>query len=278
MLNDLKLALKKNKFIDSVLRIICSPVFVAEYYVSNMQVKKRIKGKLYLQYEWLRKLKDSHSGERCFIVACGPSLIYDDLDLIKNEYTFGMNSGVLAFDKTRWRPNFYAVQDEYVFNKLQSNIQKAILNGDLKEVAVNQIIYKRYKTESNYKIFYLHLLDHKMYHKNEFGKFKYSDDAYACVYDGYSVTMSLMQIAVYMGFKEIYLLGCDCNYKQKKTHFVEYGHKDPKFAIMGDKMIQAHYEFKKFAENCGVKVVNCTRGGMLEVYERKTLEEVLQEN
>ena len=277
MLNCFKQKLKKNKFLDAFSRIICYPIFLWAYWASNRQMNRRVNGKSYPQYVWLKGIKDSHKGERCFIVACGPSLTYADLELIKDEYTFGMNSGVLTFDKTGWRPNFYAVQDEYVFNKLQPNINQAMANGDLKEVAVNQIISKRYKTQNKYKTFYLHLLDHKMYHRKGFGKFKYSDNAYACVYDGYSITMSLMQIAVYMGFKEIYLLGCDCNYKQEKTHFVDYGHKDPKFAIMGDKMIQAHHEFKKFADNCGVKVVNCTRGGMLEVYPRMPLERILQD-
>ncbi len=274
-LQKIKLKLKTNKVTDALSRIICSPFFLFEYWLSDREVKKRKNGKFDSEYTWLRELKNSHIGERCFIVACGPSLTYDDLELIKDEYTFGMNSGVLTFNKTNWRPNFYAVQDEYVFNRLQVDIQKAMDSNDLKLVAVDQIIHKKFKTDNQYRVFYLHLLDHKMYHRKGFGKFKYSDDAHACVYDGYSITMSLMQIAVYMGFDEIYLLGCDCNYNQPKTHFVDYGHKDPKFSIMGDKMIQAHYEFKKFADKCGVKVVNCTRGGMLEVYERETLEQII---
>ena len=93
-------------------------------------MNRRVNGKSYPQYVWLKGIKDSHKGERCFIVACGPSLTYADLELIKDEYTFGMNSGVLTFDKTGWRPNFYAVQDEYVFNKLQPNINQAMANGE----------------------------------------------------------------------------------------------------------------------------------------------------
>ena len=34
--------------------------------------------------------------------------------------------------------------------------------------------------------------------------------------------------------------------------------------------------FKEWAEKKGFKVYNCTRGGMLEVYPRKSLEEVLK--
>lgn len=44
----------------------------------------------------------------------------------------------------------------------------------------------------------------------------------------------------------------------------------------GEKLIKAHSEFKKFAESVGVKVFNCTRGGMLEVYPRVELKNVLK--
>jgi len=114
-----------------------------------------------------------------------------------------------------------------------------------------------------------------MFHKNGFGKFKFSSDCYVEICDGYSITFSIMQLACYMGFQEIYLLGCDCNYNQPQTHFIEYGHKDPKAAFMGDKMIVGHHYFRKFAESLGVDVINCTRGGMLEEYKRKSLEDVL---
>ena len=79
-----------------------------------------------------------------------------------------------------------------------------------------------------------------------------------------------------MGFKKIYLLGCDCNYNQSKTHFIEYGYKDGKIMFAADKIIQAHIAFKKFADAQGIEVINCTRGGNLEVYPRETLEEVLK--
>ena len=40
----------------------------------------------------------------------------------------------------------------------------------------------------------------------------FSEDVARVVYGGATVTYACIQIAVYMGFKEIYLLGVDCNY------------------------------------------------------------------
>ena len=69
--------------------------------------------------------------------------------------------------------------------------------------------------------------DYHMYDFIYTGKFfsKFSHDAHSFLYDGYSITYSLLQLAIYMGFKEIILLGCDSNYSidQTKQHFVDYG-------------------------------------------------------
>lgn len=271
-LNTLKQMLKKNKAIDAVSRIIAYPTLKLQYTRANKAALMRRQGNNESEFLWIKDLKNKYDGERCFIVATGPSLTIEDLELIKGEYCFGMNSCVLALDKTSWRPQFYAIQDEYVYGKLE---EKLVLNKELQDIWVSESIRSKFSIPTRFKVFPLHYLDHKMFHSHGFGQFKFSDDCYSCIYDGYTITFSIMQMACYMGFKNIYLLGSDCNYNQKKSHFVEYGHSDPKATIMGDKMIQGHYEFNKFANSIGVRVVNCTRGGMLEVYPRESLESVL---
>lgn len=49
----------------------------------------------------LREIKNSHKGERCFVVANGPSLTSEDLEKIyqNNEYSFGMNRIYKMFDQ-----------------------------------------------------------------------------------------------------------------------------------------------------------------------------------
>lgn len=275
-LQNLKQVLKKNKTIDAITRIIAYPLFLKQYKKSDQEAKERAEGKIDSRYLWIKEMHNKYAGKRCFVVATGPSLTMRDLNLIKAEYSFGMNSCVLALNKTEWRPDFYAIQDEYVYEKLENTILKTN-EEDLKEIWVSENIAGKYEMPERFKIFPLHYLDHKMFHMTGYGKLEFSDDCYEKICDGYTITFSILQMACYLGFKEIYLLGCDCNYNQKKGHFIEYGHTDPKAAIMGDKMIAGHYEFKKFADSLGIKIVNCTRGGMLEVYPRMNLEDVLKE-
>lgn len=72
----------------------------------------------------LERLKDSHKGERCFLIGNGPSLTGEDLHLLKDEYTFGTNMVYKIFDKTDWRPSFHCVSDTIYATSLASNFSK----------------------------------------------------------------------------------------------------------------------------------------------------------
>jgi len=52
----------------------------------------------------LAALKDSHKGERCFLIGNGPSLRQTDLTLLKNEFTFGFNRIFLAAEELNFTP------------------------------------------------------------------------------------------------------------------------------------------------------------------------------
>lgn len=223
-------------------------------------------------YSEILKFKNIHKGERCFIVATGPSLTADDLEKLHSEVTFSMNSIVLAFKDMEWRPTYYGIQDEYVYEKIKEEVD----NSDLKYKFFGSSILKKYSKKQIPKdsiLYPLNILNHHIPHKRYRSKF--SSDAFAVVYDGYSIAYSLLQIAVYMGFKEIYLLGADCNYQQEKKYFVDHGHKDPSYAEVGYKMICAYKDAKKYADKNGIEIYNATRGGMLEVFPRVDLDEVL---
>lgn len=222
----------------------------------------------------IRKMKGMFSGKRCFIVATGPSLTLDDLKLISDEISFGMNSIVKLYNKIDWRPTFYGIQDSLVYEKLENVIKKEYSNSA--NVFVGSNLAKQFEIPSTFVQF---PFDH-YYHEaeREIGKYfaKFSEDASSVVYDGYSITYSLIEIAVYMGFKEIYLLGCDCNYPVgEKNHFVESGFVDKNASSNPTRMRVGYKKAKEYADLHGIKIVNCTRGGMLEVYPRESLETVL---
>lgn len=278
MLIELKNNLKANKTIEYLARRIAFPYFWLVNKKDSIVIALRRKGIInQRKFDFLRKLKNSHEGERCFIVATGPSLTFEDLHAIKKEFTFGMNSCVLALDKTDWVPSFYGIQDEYVYLKIKDVLNKEAMMRLKDKILVADTMVKLCPETAKFHQFPHTFMNHKYDHKKT-GVIRFSEDCDNIVYDGYSILFSLMQLAVYMGFKEIYLLGCDCSYQGNKKNFIEHGAIDPNFNIAGLRLIYIHSLFRDFAEKKGVKVYNCTRGGMLEEYPRKTLEDVISGN
>ncbi len=262
-----------------VLSALCfllrQPKYIFRQVRFQRQSRRRKKGYIDPRYAWLKAQHNTHVGERCFIVATGPSITLSDLHLLRDECTFSMNSAVRLYDKTDWRPTYYGIQDWRVYDKLQDDISRTYNNSDC--VLISQIIARKYgESTKNYHQFPLNTCYHDNY--LELNKYfaAFSDDCYDVVYDGYSITYSLIQIAVYMGFKEIYLLGVDCSYKHgEKNHIVEAGNYDKNAEKNYDKMVVGYRQAKQYADAHGIKIVNCTRGGALEVFERQTLESVL---
>ena len=128
--------------------------------------------------------------------------------------------------------------------------------------------------------FFLECSDfYKMYASPPLNFTKFSDKASKVVYDGASVVYAAMQLAIYLGFNEIVLLGVDCNYdKNKITHGAGLDYTDYKYNWTKDTaltMIEGFKVAKDFADTHNIKIYNATRGGMLEVFERVKLEEML---
>ena len=215
-------------------------------------------------YRRIAEFKDIHKGERCFILATGPSLTAEDVKKLEHEYTFGMNSICLLFDTLGWETTYYGIQDYGVYQKLQDKLRRmndtTLFIGDgIPQTQRENICHIPYA---------LNYLDHK--HSYKHLNTKFSTDASACIYDGYTITYSLMQLAVYMGFTEIYLLGNDCSYPKdpKKQHFMDYGHADSSTLTARDRIIFAYEQASRRLEGTGVQIYNATRGGALEVFPR----------
>ena len=85
------------------------------------------------------------------------------------------------------------------------NLKSEIDHLDVEYKFAGDVISKQVKLSDDYYIFPLNMLNHNWPHKKYHSKF--SDNAFNVVYNGYTITYSLIQLAVYMGFKEIYLIG-----------------------------------------------------------------------
>lgn len=227
--------------------------------------------KLHCELNYYETLRNRHIGERCFITCTGPSLQIADLERLKNEYTFGVNSIIMAYSKTEWRPTYYAMIDIYNLGGFLST--HPVTGG--KFAQREAFFHYRTKLKNRGCDEKYCLINYANHWKGRIKKqkCKLSDNPGVCIYDCFTVTNMAIQLAIHMGFKEIYIIGADCNYDPKKMHFIET-EIDNKFRGakwfpgVVEKSIIGYKSAKKFAEKHGVKIFNATRGGMLEVFER----------
>lgn len=230
----------------------------------------------------IKGYKDIHKNKRCFIIATGPSLRVSDLDKLKDEITLSVNSICHMFDKTEWRPTYYGIQDEVGFDRVKGSLNNEnrsiyLFNDKFRDKVINDNNFIKDKSILFFPLRYgLH--GSRLDFKNKTNGF--SDDAYLEVVDGYTITYSLIQIAVHMGIREIYLLGVDNSYsKPGPKHFVD--HEDDKnialskWKLIEKRMASAYLEAKKHANIKGIKIYNATRGGELEVFQRVNFDEVI---
>lgn len=231
--------------------------FLRKMHIQNLNKKMRR----------IQKLKDAYDGERCFIVCTGPSLKMNDLDIIRNEYSFGMNSIHLAYNKTDWRPSFYVCIDSYAQERMSNEY-----TIDYSQIAKEYVMLNKMIPSSDEDYIYKILTNYGNHKKNSKGVIVEGDIS-ICAYDCFSVTNFALTCAIFMGFKEIYLIGCDCNYDGKTIHFVK-SKLDPKeeeknrWSNAVELSIEGYSAMKEYADQMDVKIYNATRGGYLEIFDR----------
>lgn len=231
---------------------------------------------------YIRSLKNTFAGERCFIIGNGPSLKREDLELLKNEKTFACNRIYDMYPYTSWRPTFYMTVDSSILQKMGQEKKKNL--GAEYLFFTNKKVVKKYKEDNAHQIF---LYGQSPVFRERMVVNQISEDVSRYFSRTQSVTISALELAFYMGFGQIYLLGLDHNFgveidmkgRKKRNpdvsaHFAES--KDKNIYPSNKEALTKCYETcNEYALNHGIRIVNVTRGGKLEVFERDELEEVL---
>lgn len=167
-----------------------------------------------------QKYHNIHQGDRCFILGNGPSLKDADLSKLKDEIVFGVNMcGLSDFYQTvnlsYWLcldgvffhdNNFYYDRDVVIQNmEYLSKNKKTVCFVPIE--ARNFIRGRRYdkKININYQgPVRLPMLGLKPMEDNDFDLCRFR-------YLSHSIAIDAVTAAIYMGFSEIYLLGCDAS-------------------------------------------------------------------
>ncbi|MBN2225330.1 MAG: DUF115 domain-containing protein [Deltaproteobacteria bacterium] len=244
-----------------------------------IQGKKKPDNRAYLVS--LKKFHNLHEGKRCFIIGNGPSLNKTDLSLLKDEYTIGVNGIFYKYDELLFKPTFYVVEDAHVVADNLKRIHAIDYSIKLFPDVYADIIDSTPDT-------YFFPMDTGFYDPDHpsFEEPRFSKDITKAVYAGQTVTYVNLQIAYYMGFSEVYLIGVDFSYTIPDNAKVDGltitsqdddpNHFHPDYFGKGKKWhdpklyncIKSYHFAKKVYEGQGRKIYNATIGGNLEVFDR----------
>jgi hypothetical protein len=227
----------------------------------------------------LLELKDKHKGQRCFIIGTGPSLKISDLDKLKDEVTIASNKIYLAFEYTDWRPTYYTINDLVVaennkeiisalpFHKITGKCVEAVFGNDPAFLYLEGISEK-IEEKAYYPIF--------------------SKDIVKGIGGGFTVTYLNIQLAYYLGIREVYLIGIDFSFElpNKRLQNEHYGevivsegevnHFLPNYRHPGETWTVPRLDFQQIAfvkardefDKAGRKIFNASRYTELDVFPK----------
>ena len=248
----------------------------------NKHSAKKVERKIASSLSYIESIKEIFKGQRGFVIGNGPSLQMSDLDLLVDEVTIASNKIYLAFDKTEWRPNFYTIVDRLVWEKIAETVPRLGLKPIVPSyLTVKETDYWTVRSIGN-------AADEYLANKS----ISFSVDLCEGYFGGYSVTFENLQLAAHLGLDPIYIIGCDHFYdkeegvkaehaisnKSTKNHFCE------QYRSVGEvvnpaptKLMTIAYEVAaKFAKNSGRQIINATRGGHLEAFQRCEFDSLFQ--
>ncbi len=144
---------------------------------------------------FIRSFKNQYQGQRCFIIGNGPSLRQTDLSLLRHEHTFGLNRIYLLFEELGFTTSFYV--------SVNPNIAEQ-WPDDINALPIPKFIGLRGRP-------FLQQDDHTAF-LYSWAYPCFSTDPSRYIWEGYTVTYVAMQLAYYMGFQQVILIGVDHNF------------------------------------------------------------------
>lgn len=221
----------------------------------------------------LGRYRNFHRGERCFVIGNGPSLNKMDLSPLKNEVTFGLNRIYLLFDSIGFSTTYHVCINRLVLDQFGSDIELLTMPK-----------FTRWE--------HRHLIDslpNFMYIRQQPGP-SFSHDIRQGAWGGATVTYMALQIAYFMGFQQIILIGVDHSFKTKgqphkevfstgddPNHFApNYFGKGTRWHLPDLETSELAYQLaKEIFETDGRSILDATVDGELDVFPKISYQDVV---
>jgi hypothetical protein len=222
----------------------------------------------------LKRLQNMHRGQRCFIIGNGPSLNKMDLSPLKDEITFGLNRIYLLFPKWGFSTTYYVAVNNLVIKQFGYDIEKLDM----------------IKFISWYSRQWINFTDDMIFIRDPYdGTMQFSKDPTNKIWEGATVTYVAMQLAYYLGFKQVILIGVDHNFSTKgephkeiisdgpdKDHFSSnYFNEGIRWQLPDLEMSENAYSLAKdYYFNDNREILDATIDGKLKIFPKIKFSEI----
>lgn len=218
----------------------------------------------------LALLRDRHRGERCVLVANGPSLNGMPLERLRREHVIGLNKIHLGLERFGFYPRYHVAINRKVVAQSREAIRalhcvKFIARPAAQEAGLRE--------------------DALTYHveTEDPPPPRFSPDLALGMHEGWTVTYAALQVAWHLGFGQVVLIGLDHRYRYDGRpnephvmHGADPNHFDPRYFGDGQawdnpdlarseesyRIARAHFEA------AGRSIVDATANGACPVFER----------
>ena len=216
----------------------------------------------------MQEYRDRHRGQRCFVIGNGPSLRKTDMSMLRNEFTFGLNRIYLLFPELGFTTTYLVSVNTLVIEQCAD---------EFKELSIPKFITwrgRRWMADDPDMIF----IDSDYTQPENF-----SSDATERIYEGCTVTYVALQLAYYMGFDQVILIGVDHHFKTTGppnkpviSEGADPNHFHPEYFGKGfrwqlpdlDCAERAYHLANEAYERDGREVLDATIGGKLAIFPK----------
>lgn len=211
---------------------------------------------------------------RVFIIGNGASLNETPLELLKNEYTIGVNKIGAIFDPTHYvKIDFSQFDGNEWKNEVEPMLGRPCLLWDVFRDGVS-VPGEPFHDSIPFglgdfpNVTWVSRCEH---HGNK----GYEGLWHEPFCTAHNSIVPMVQWAVKLGFKKIYLVGCDGEFTDGiHDHFMPYYKSvDSGYIDRNNRCVKMAHELIK--RSCPIPVVDCTVGGKLNIWERADLTDVL---
>ena len=243
------------------------------------------------------ELKDKYNNKRIFILGSGSSILLYDLKVLNSEYVMTQNSFHMHKDISYVDPNIHCVVPYYQSNK-EINIWVDYI-ADMKARMPNSLFLWGLNTKALIDKYHEDISEKSYYVRTKYNLLtlkKAKVNISKTIMNIPTVLTQCLTVAIYLGFKEIYLLGFDLDQichtndqtygrfygmsKITETEFEKYANQRLDVETTDGwytwwLMNKQFFLIRDFADQNNISIVNGTKGGILSYFKREPIENIV---